>query len=62
MTLPRGFPEGVRAPVGLALGSLFDAQPQFLDHLFAHHEFLDLAGHRHRERVDKFDVARDETL
>src|SRR5882724_12974080 len=25
----------------------------------AHHEFLDLAGNRHREFVDEFDVARD---
>src|SRR5207253_5594813 len=33
------------------------SQPR-LDGL-AHQEFLDLAGHGHRKRVDEFDIARD---
>jgi putative ABC transport system substrate-binding protein len=38
---------------------LVERQPKLADHLFAHREFLDLAGHRHREIGDEFDVARD---
>src|SRR5262249_51222244 len=38
---------------------LLQGQPQLADRLLAHQEFLDLAGHGHRERVDEFDVAWD---
>src|SRR5438067_2170618 len=34
-------------------------KPQLLDCDLAHLVLLDLAGHRHRELVDEFDVARD---
>src|SRR5271165_4762068 len=41
------------------LRGLFDGQRQFGNGLFAHDEFLDLSGHRHRKAVDEFDMARD---
>src|SRR5262249_9314030 len=42
----------------LKLRRLLYVEPEFGDHAFAHDEFLDLSGHRHREFVDEFDVAR----
>src|SRR5437868_4566920 len=33
-------------------------QLQLFDHAFAHHEFLNLAGHRHRKLLDEADVLR----
>ncbi len=41
------------------LRRLFLFEGQFLDHLLAHDKFLHLAGHRHREVIDEFDVAGD---
>src|SRR6516225_4696824 len=37
---------------------LLHLEPEFGDHALAHDEFLDLAGHRHREFLDEFDIAR----
>src|SRR6185503_14279405 len=34
-------------------------ETQFLARFFAHQIFLDLAGHRHRETVDKLNIARN---
>src|SRR5882757_814144 len=50
-----------RLPSGLLRRSCADLRRagEFLDHHFAHREFLDLARHRGREALDDPDVARD---
>src|ERR1700730_1927384 len=48
-----------RQPESGASGCLLSAEAELVDHLLAHQELLDLAGHRRREAVDELDVARD---
>src|SRR5215472_12908700 len=59
MALASLVPGDARASTPPGLSSLLLRQSQFADRLLAHQEFLDLAGHGHREGVDEFDVARD---
>src|SRR5689334_4166809 len=60
MSLPwHGPAAGAPITSGLASGSLLLGQTQLVDHLLAHHEFLDLAGHGHREALDEPDIAGD---
>src|SRR6266446_7985548 len=47
-----------RPEVGPSRG-LLAAEAELVDHLLAHQELLDLAGHRRWKTVDELDVARD---